>query len=98
MTTLLRKKAAPEVVEWVEDSKKKSTDILLKDDEELTKWAARLTVDCKEKYNFSGFYTKEEQAQGKGDEKEDMEMQDRAISALGVDQILKFMYQGELPK
>jgi mediator of RNA polymerase II transcription subunit 8 len=97
LTTLFRKKATPEVVEWIDESKRQSTDILLKDDEELTKWAARCTVDTKDKYNFSGFYTKEEQEKGQNKEDEDAKMSEEEQPSYTVDQVLKFMYQGDIP-
>lgn len=100
LTTLLRKKATPEVVEWIEESKSKNTDFLLKDDEDITKWAARCTVDTKEKYNFVGFKTKQEEREANGDDEKDVDMADEpAVSSkYSVDQILKFMYQGDITK
>ncbi|CEP21506.1 Mediator of RNA polymerase II transcription subunit 8 AltName: Full=Mediator complex subunit 8 [Cyberlindnera jadinii] len=100
LTTLLRKKATPEVVEWIEESKSKNTDFLLKDDEDITKWAARCTVDTKEKYNFVGFKTKQEEREANGDDEKDVDIADEpaASSKYSVDQILKFMYQGDITK
>lgn len=95
LTTLLRKKVAPEVLEWVDESRQKSTDILLKDDEDLTKWAAQCTVDAKEKYNYTGFRRKDEEGQSNND---DTEMAEEKIPAYSVDQVLKFMYQGDIPR
>ncbi|CDR42613.1 CYFA0S10e00276g1_1 [Cyberlindnera fabianii] len=98
LTTLLRKKAAPEVVEWIEESKAKSTDILLRDDEGLTKWAVETMQRGKQNHNFTGYHTKEELDNGALDEKEDVKMEEDEKIRYTVDQTLKFMYQGDIPR
>ncbi|KAH3678278.1 hypothetical protein WICMUC_001602 [Wickerhamomyces mucosus] len=87
LTTLLRKKALPEVIDWIKESKENSTDILLKDDEDSTRWAAELVLNKRNEYNFN------DESDG------DMMVTDlKPEPKLNVDQVLKYMYQGVLPE
>lgn len=98
MTTLLRKKPLPEVTEWVEESKKKSTDILLKDDEDLTDWAVNATVDQRKNYEFKGFHTKKELDDGDNEDNDINVTEDISRPRHSVDELLKFMYEGTMPQ
>lgn len=101
LTTLLRKKPLPEVTDWIEESKQKSTDILLRDDEDLTQWALSSTVDQRNSYEFKGFHTKKELEAG-DNEGNDVNVMDQGTgptsTRYSVDELLKFMYQGTVPQ
>jgi len=98
LTTLLRKKPLPEVTDWVETSKEKSTDILLKDDEDLTDWALNITVNQRKNHLFKGFHTKKEVDEGDTD-MGDVDVHERVNKTkYSVDELLKFMYQGTVPQ
>ncbi|CCH44710.1 Mediator of RNA polymerase II transcription subunit 8 [Wickerhamomyces ciferrii] len=97
LTTLLRKKALPEVNEWIEDSKKKSTDILLKDDEDLTDWALNLVINQRDEHEFRGFHTKKEIDEQINEDDDIKIKQDFSRPKYSIDEVLKFMYQGSLP-
>lgn len=101
LTTLLRKKPLPEVTDWIEESKQKSTDILLKDDEALTQWALSSTVDQRKDYEFKGFHTKKELEAGDTEDNDFNVMGAPGVNQTtkySVDELLKLMYQGTVPE
>ncbi len=101
LTTLLRKKPLPEVTDWIEESKQKSTDILLKDDEALTQWALSSTVDQRKGYEFKGFHTKKELEAGDTENNDFNVMGAPGVNQTtkySVDELLKLMYQGTVPE
>ncbi|ODQ57591.1 hypothetical protein WICANDRAFT_107083 [Wickerhamomyces anomalus NRRL Y-366-8] len=101
LTTLLRKKPLPEVTDWIEESKQKSTDILLKDDEALTQWALSSTVDQRKGYEFKGFHTKKELEAGDTEDNDFNVMGAPGVNQTtkySVDELLKLMYQGTVPE
>lgn len=62
LTTLLRKKAAPEVDEWINNSKaimENKNLNLLKDDELIT-WCLATIQDLRDEFQFYGFHTVDE--------------------------------------
>jgi mediator of RNA polymerase II transcription subunit 8 len=94
LTTLLRKKKLPDVIEWIDESKSKIESVIKnkerldpKDDEALTDWAASVIQVEREKYTFHGFKN-EEQVE---------EQQEEAKPTLGVNDVLKLIYQGTVP-
>ncbi|KAK6465370.1 mediator complex, subunit Med8 [Scheffersomyces coipomensis] len=118
LTTLLRKKALPEVDEWTE-SAIKTRDLMssngtnnLQKEDEFAEWSFAKVKELRDSFQFYGFHTVEELTYLETDEgkreahlkkdaeskKDDIELSITAGGKKGLNpnQVLKFMYQGEL--
>lgn len=92
LTTLLRKKKLPEVIDWIDESKENIESVIKnldsKDDEELTTWALQLIQQEKQKYTFVGL---------KETDQDEIIQADEIQPTLSIDNVLKLIYQGTLP-
>ncbi|RLV94523.1 Mediator of RNA polymerase II transcription subunit 8 [Spathaspora sp. JA1] len=115
LTTLLRKKALPEVDEWTTsalESESSSQAMNLQKYDELAQWCFAKVQELREEYQFYGFHTVEEldyletpegkkESQAKKElenQREELEVKLTAGNKKGLhpNQVLKFMYQGQI--
>lgn len=108
LTTLLRKKYAPEVDEWIKSSQETSmlnpsqltsTSIkkVIQDDKEITQWALDIFSNEYEKYNFKGLRTKKEELESGivDDEYIPTSNNHKPSKPFILEDILGFIYRGE---
>ncbi|CCF59863.1 hypothetical protein KAFR_0I00820 [Kazachstania africana CBS 2517] len=108
LTTLLRKKYAPEIDEWIKSTKEASglnaesitqqeIDRIHQNDKEITTWALEIFAKEFDDHNFKGFQTKRESTSDSDSEQIYVPSSSRykPKTTFEVEDILNFTYKGE---
>ncbi|CAN6601178.1 mediator of RNA polymerase II transcription subunit 8 [Trichomonascus vanleenenianus] len=94
LTTLLRKKNLPDVEEWIKDGNAAAENLVVRNDDEFTSWAANVAQECQENHEWTGFLTRKEVDEGETDSS--LLRQTENDGGWTIDETIVYLSRGEV--